>query len=527
MPLRGNTRVSNAFSNREFGDFQTPLDLAKLVCARLRADGFTPSSVLEPTCGKGVFLRAAIEEFGRDLPIRGIEIQPEYDDQLAAIANDFGNVQVFRDDIFSTNITSARLGLLEGALILGNPPWVTNSELSAIGSANVPSKTNLRKLRGIDAVTGASNFDIAEAIIYRLVSQLGSLKPAVALLCKTQVARNVLLENYRRHLGMSQINIFRINAARWFGVNVDACLLSFRIADSQEDFASFFAALEDLEPVERWIVNNHRLQKVGANYDAGTHVDGVSQIEWRQGVKHDASAIMELAIDGPRLVNRLGETIDVEDAWVFPLLKSSDVANGRMEARKAVLITQKHPGDDTRKLRDKAPRLWSYLERHRDVFEGRGSSIYQNKAPFSIFGIGPYSFVPFKVAISGLYHAPRFEVIEPVGGKPVMLDDTCYFAPAGSISRAAALYVLLSCEDVISFLRSVTFRGAKRPITKKVLQRIDLVSVRNGRDRAYWAGRVRAAIESRDWSTRPDSDAVLREILGLRDPEDQLFLPTG
>ena len=45
-------------------------------------------------------------------------------------------------------------------LILGNPPWVTNSELSSLNSNNLPKKTNFKELNGLDAITGKGNFDI-------------------------------------------------------------------------------------------------------------------------------------------------------------------------------------------------------------------------------------------------------------------------------------------------------------------------------------------------------------------------------
>ena len=49
-----------------------------------------------------------------------------------------------------------------------------------------------------------------------------------------------------------------------------------------------------------------------------------------------------------------------------------------------------------------APRLWSYLQAHAGSFTNRKSSIYRGQPPFALFGIGPYSFAPFKVAIGGL-----------------------------------------------------------------------------------------------------------------------------
>jgi hypothetical protein len=83
-----------------------------------------------------------------------------------------------------------------------------------------------------------------------------------------------------------------------------------------------------------------------------------------------------------------------------------------------------------------------------------------------------------------MYKTPRFVAIGPVSGKPVMLDDTCYFIACHSAEQAAFLAALLNdrlCQD---FLLSVTFSDAKRPITKKLLQRIDLAALLERADRS-------------------------------------------
>ena len=51
------------YLRREFGDFQTPLTLARDVCALLVRSGIRPKSILEPTCGRGSFLVASLEHF--------------------------------------------------------------------------------------------------------------------------------------------------------------------------------------------------------------------------------------------------------------------------------------------------------------------------------------------------------------------------------------------------------------------------------------------------------------------------------
>jgi hypothetical protein len=62
----------------EYGDFQTPLPLARDVCSLLSRRGCKPLSVLEPTCGAGNFLRAVLERFPGVKQAIGVEINDEY-----------------------------------------------------------------------------------------------------------------------------------------------------------------------------------------------------------------------------------------------------------------------------------------------------------------------------------------------------------------------------------------------------------------------------------------------------------------
>ena len=145
---------------KELGDFQTPHELAALIIGLLQKKDFKPDTVIEPTCGKGSILLEAHRAFSPSKTL-GIEIQKEYADSINQNGVEILNKDFFlaMDDI--RDFVSAS----ESILFVGNPPWVTNSELSAMGSENLPSKSNFDKIRGIEAITGKSNFDISEYII--------------------------------------------------------------------------------------------------------------------------------------------------------------------------------------------------------------------------------------------------------------------------------------------------------------------------------------------------------------------------
>ncbi|HYJ82054.1 MAG TPA: hypothetical protein VEW26_04315, partial [Allosphingosinicella sp.] len=114
------------------------------------------------------------------------------------------------------------------------------------------------------------------------------------------------------------------------------------------------------------------------------------------------------------------------------------------------------------------------LQRHKATLSARRSAVYRGKPPFSIFGVGDYAFLPWKVAISGLYKSLRFRVFGPRDGKPVMFDDTVYFLPFRSRDEALETLALLESAEARSFLNAMIFWDEKRPITAGILRRLDL-----------------------------------------------------
>jgi hypothetical protein len=264
----------------------------------------------------------------------------------------------------------------------------------------------------------------------------------------------------------------------------------------------------------------------GEAYAASAIADGACPLTWRQGLKHDAASVMELASE-PRtgvLRNRLGEVLDVEPRFVYPLVKGCDlVRDHAASAPRAVLVFQQRIGEDTAPLRDLAPRLWSYLTAHSGSFMKRASSIYRHGPAFAMFGIGPYSFAPFKVATGGLCKEPRFRALGPIGGKPVMLDDTCYFLPCSTAAQAAVLTALCSEPVTLRFLRSASFKSAKRPYTKALLQRVDLRAILEHADRRALIKRARAIHE---FELEIDPGTAIAEEVDRLDQEFTDEIPT-
>lgn len=196
---------------------------------------------------------------------------------------------------------------------------------------------------------------------------------------------------------------------------------------------------------------------------------------WRSGIKHDCASVLELTERDGQFHNRLGELLEIEGAYLYPLLKSSDLAGeAAKEPRHWLIVPQRISGDDTAQLAITAPRLWRYLVAHADWLDRRRSSIYKRRPRFSVFGVGPYSFAPWKVAISGFYKRLQFTAVNSVQGRPIMLDDTCYFLPCDTQHEALRLTAALNSAAAREFFSAFIFWDAKRPITAEILRRLDI-----------------------------------------------------
>ena len=163
----------------EYGDFQTNTDLANKVALHLTTKNVSPEIVIEPTCGKGNFIVASLKQFDSVKKVFGIEIYKSYvweskfniiDFYLNNPTENKPEILIIHSSVFDFDFkTIAKENGTKEILIIGNPPWVTNSKLGSLNSSNLPKKTNFKNHNGLDAMTGKGNFDIAEYITLMMI----------------------------------------------------------------------------------------------------------------------------------------------------------------------------------------------------------------------------------------------------------------------------------------------------------------------------------------------------------------------
>lgn len=459
------------------GDFQTPRDLASAVWRSLGSSEF--DVLVEPTVGMGVFL-STVPAAHRHLPWLAYDLNPNYVEHSREVSRREGlTADVRCRSIFDISHADVKAHI-DGkrVLAIGNPPWVTNSAQGAAVTPNLPRKLNRFGLRGLDAMTGKANFDLAEAALLATIEALASASEVrLAFLIKRSVAIK-MAKDILGAPGILSAKFSRINATKSFGAAVEAGLFDVTVRPKSRDTTHRLRLAPALgKPVatEAGIVDGMFVSDV-ALYARSRTVEAAPGhgLAWRQGVKHDLAKVLELKQTPDGLINGLGESVEIEPDVLCPFFKSSDLAAGRPATRFFPLYQHNLTGplDD---LSERWPKLAVYLNQYRPRFEARRSSIYKGKPEFMLFGIGEYSLAPFKVAVSGFYKQPHFRVLAPgTEGQPPLVDDTCYMLPFTRPRDAQQTADYLNSDAVRGFLLSIADSTAKRPFTKDILGRISM-----------------------------------------------------
>lgn len=470
--------MSKNAKKAEYGDFQTPEKLAHQVCRFLKKSNVTPGSIIEPTCGVGTFFMEALSTFDEAREGYACDINDNY---IEVLKNKFSGysgctpARIETADFFSKDWESNLCNLPEPILVIGNPPWVTNSQLGQLGSDNLPTKLNHKKMKGLDALTGKSNFDISEWMINRMIEWLQKKQGTVAMLCKTSVARKVLLNAWKNDKRMEIATMHLIDSKLHFQISADACLLTVTSSDKKHKDCKVYSHIEADNPIQTIGLRDCFLVADIHSYERTKHlIEDNQYYKWRTGIKHDCSKVMELEKTGEGLyINGLGETSELEDLCLYPLLKGSDLANGRTP-EKFMLVPQTRIGQETKHLAEMAPKTLEYLIKHGDLLDRRTSSIYKGKPRFSVFGVGDYTFSNWKVAIAALYKKLEFFVVGPHRGKAVVFDDTVNFIAMDNAEESYRLADLLNSSTANNFYKSFVFWDSKRPITIQLLRSLDI-----------------------------------------------------
>jgi hypothetical protein len=204
--------------------------------------------------------------------------------------------------------------------------------------------------------------------------------------------------------------------------------------------------------------------------DADVDALGECAYRIRHGLKDDAKAVFSVDRELLR---------ELEPTHVYPYLRSKHVVKWGLFGHDRFLVPQRQAGEDNeRVLAREAPATYDYLVRHRDRLEARGSSWFDAGPFYSLFGLGPYTWAPYKVVWCRLGFNPHFTVVSTVddallGEKSVVPGDHCMFVACEDEREAHYLCALLNAAPYQRCLRDVA-GSTKASLSKSVVSSLSL-----------------------------------------------------
>ncbi len=361
-------------SRREYGDFQTNQRLAlenvKYILLKSKNKDF--EFLLEPNCGKGNFIIAALCQIPSLKRIVGVEIYQPYVWEAKLNILDFfirhpgkikPDIEIVCANVFEYDFEKLSTETMNlKTLIIGNPPWITNSELGSINSKNLPQKSNFKNYSGYDSITGKSNFDISEYISLLMLKKFSSHNGVFSFLLKNIVVKNLIYDQKKNNFTIGENEKLYIDSKKEFNVSVDACLFITKL----NQYPGFSCSVKNFYTQEEkslfgWVKDKfvYSIKK----YHETKEIDGKSIFIWRQGIKHDCSKIMEIERYNGHFINGFNEEVIIEHDLVYGLLKSSDLKRTQINSyRKLLIVTQHKIGQETEYIKNKFPLTYSYLK---------------------------------------------------------------------------------------------------------------------------------------------------------------------
>ena len=141
----------------EFGDFQTPNNLAKQVIALLSHEFSISDIVIEPTCGLGNFIEEAQNKWKNNFTYYGFEINQKYFESTSQKFLNNNHIEINLQNFFEFDWKLFfNKHINKKIAIIGNPPWVNNSTIGGLNGKNLPKKTNFQNLKRIDILALAN-----------------------------------------------------------------------------------------------------------------------------------------------------------------------------------------------------------------------------------------------------------------------------------------------------------------------------------------------------------------------------------
>jgi SAM-dependent methyltransferase len=518
-------QVISAELRRHLGEYYTPRGVAELAIDELDPDA--AETVLDPGCGSGAFLSVCVERKRRALAdeapaaavdaitdtVFGIDLNPvavrgaklSYLGALLPLLGE-GDVDKIELPVFLTDalgLTRDDTLSLGGRPIdltvdhlVGNPPWLTWGALSeSVRDAwreTYVERLGLLQQSGVEARLGHANDDVSVPFVWACIHRYLAPDGDAAFVLKRGLTKGPAGRLFRagrvgdRPVAVRHVHDF--TDLRPFGGDVDVGAAVYTLNTGTDtsfpvpvtawtsrggspDYATVDAlrAATDREATEFVPVSDDPASS-WVRADAEDRALGECSHRIRHGLKDDAKEVF--SVDRERLD-------DLEPDHVYPYLRSKHIVKYGLFGHDLHLVPLSSANEDnTAELRRETPATYDYLEANRAALEARSSSWLESGTFYNLFGLGTYTWSPYKVVWCRLGYKPHFAVVstvedDDIGEKPVVPGDHCMFIPTDDEYEAHFLCALLNSTPYQRCLDGLT-DGGKSGLSKTVVSQLSL-----------------------------------------------------
>lgn len=419
---------------RKFGAVFTPSEWAyKLVEKHFFKEWLDGATVLDPTAGEGVFLKAffgiAIKQGikltnERISRLYGIELNKNfvnnfYNSTATEFSIEFPKTNFIQGDIFFQDKE------IKADLLIGNPPWVNFSDLEETYKERVKHlyiDFGLVKNQK-DLLLGNARTDIATLVIAKVIhSNLNKNGKAIFFLPLSIFQNDGANQEFRsysiRGVDFAVEDILDFNGEKIF----EDILGRYGIAHFRRDKKQEFPIKYHVLTNGKW--KTHKARPLFSLTDPLTVFDSVEAenrlgnfqkislpkyCQPRQGINtcgaNDIFFFNSYEIldnERVRIINKLGDDIITSKKYVFPLTVSSTLTSPNPKPEKVILVPHFDDGKpiDLETLK-KDEALFNYLSKYQTVLQNRKGVLINtwiNKGFWwALMGVGEYSFASYKI----------------------------------------------------------------------------------------------------------------------------------
>jgi hypothetical protein len=452
---------------RRLGEFYTPEWLAELVLDRTGYRG--RGTLLDPTCGEGVFLKCARRRGGAG---QGYDVNP-----LAVMAARLDGLDVELRDALDA-------GGERFDFVAGNPPWINWRHLGSQYRrriAPLSCEYGLFPHTGLAARLGGAMDDLSVLLTYvcadRLLAETGRLGFVLPQTLFQSAGGGRGFRRFElpegRFLRVVSVDDLR-DAQPFAGAATRTAVAVFEVSRTPMLYpVPYFrsgvecqAAPVSADPAAAWSI----VPKGSAAFAAlrgdspyrariGAHTGGAAGVFWVD--------VLECSADCAVIRNRGAAgrnpyptvTAEVESALLHPLVRGRDVGRWRVQTR-AHLLLPHHPSGKPiaeDEMAGRWPKTFAYFERFRARMLGRAHYLRHfapARAPWwSMYNVGAYTFAPDRLVWREQSAEFQCAVIGPAD-PPWIADAKLILVACESAEAAHYLAAVLNSAPARAFIES-------------------------------------------------------------------------